>query len=800
MTIGSGYFFRWVIFFGTLLLGSSPAFAQEKTFLPFEDDDTIDELRYKIDYNGYRFSVRDTWVYRAPPEIKARLHAPIAVPQRTRLATFPRGQTPPADFDIRDIAGRSYIGDIRDQGTCGSCYAFSANACAEAVFNARHGKYYRSGDTDHRSDFSESSIMWCLGRLPAYNPIFFGCDGAKGGYLELEALCNQGGIFETDFPYTETDPGSCSHWADQTVRFKDWSAIAANDMGGIKEAIYVNGAVDATIYAGAAFDAYDGGIYEDANTDCNAQTSNHMVALIGWVSSTDIPHWILRNSWGTDWGEQGYMRIAYTSAWVACSPAWLDYTTLKLVVPFDDYQIGQRPEGWEFTGCGADSDCYTSYGLYGVNPPALKFDATGDSFTTSTFSNTEQLSFWIKGVGSVTTTDALLVEEQYGGGWYTLTNVTGISAYSSLVAGPFNFRSGASRLRMSYTKVGGDLAIDDVRFLGTTPTPITPTPTEVPNTPTPVPATPTEVPNTPTPVPASPTPVPATPTAVIPTPTEAPNPPTPVTAPTPVRYVLDAADFNGDGADDLGLWRPSDRHFRVYNISDVAYGIANDIPITGDYNGDGTADYGVFRPGTGVGASARWWVRGIYSGTPYTNFLFGAYGDIPVPADYDGDFRTDTAIWRPTGSGCLYAIKSQTRFYYGISGDLPVPADYNGDGHADPAVFRNNGAMSGLWYVRNLTFRAWGFGSDAVAPGDYNGDGTAEFSVFRGYAGTWYILGSPTVSFGQTGDIPVVIDYEGDGTQDRVLYRPSEGAWYIYGVTSITYGTSADQPAVGKTE
>jgi hypothetical protein len=237
--------------------------------------------------NGYRFSVRDTWVYRAPPEIKARLHAPIAVPQRTRLATFPRGQTPPADFDIRDIAGRSYIGDIRDQGTCGSCYAFSANACAEAVFNARHGKYYRSGDTDHRSDFSESSIMWCLGRLPAYNPIFFGCDGAKGGYLELEALCNQGGIFETDFPYTETDPGSCSHWADQTVRFKDWSAIAANDMGGIKEAIYVNGAVDATIYAGAAFDAYDGGIYEDANTDCNAQTSNHMVALIATQKSAE---------------------------------------------------------------------------------------------------------------------------------------------------------------------------------------------------------------------------------------------------------------------------------------------------------------------------------------------------------------------------------------------------------------------------------------------------------------------------------------------------------------------------------
>jgi hypothetical protein len=370
-------------------------------------------------------------------------------------------------------------------------------------------------------------------------------------------------------------------------------------------------------------------------------------------------------------------------------------------------------------------------------------------------------------------------------------------------------------------------------------TPIPPTPTAIPRTPTPVPATPTPIPPTPTvipiatptsivptptaartpspsptapptasptaapsatpipptptAIPRTPTPVPATPTAAIPTPTDAPNTPTPATAPTPERYVLDAADFNGDGADDLGLWRPSNSTFYVYNISSVAYGLAGDIPVTGDYNGDGTADYGIFRPSAG-----RWWLRNPSGIGSIWYAYFGQNGDIPVPADYNGDFRTDTAIWRPTNQ--MWAVKDITRFYYGVRDDLPVPGDYNGDGNADAALFRNNGAMSGVWYVHNITRRAWGYGSDAVAPGDYNGDGTAELSVFRGYAATWYILGSAPVSFGQADDIPVVIDYEGDGTQDRVLYRPSEGAWYIYGVTSITYGTAADRPAVGKTD
>ncbi len=239
----------------------------------------------------------------------------------------------PAAFDWRDKNGYSYIGGIRDQGYCGSCYAFAACAAAEGVYNWANGYY-----NENCADFSESFVIWCLGSLPQYNEHFYGCLGADYTYSELEALTIEGVCNEDDFPYITIEPGECSHWDDRRIIFNSWRRVPCGDVLSIKEAIMNFGPVDAAVWVGGGFSAYDEGIYQDLNTECSADPcyytpTNHAISLVGWDDNGDPEtsgYWILRNSWGSDWGEEGYMRIGYHSALVACEACRLNYAVASV--------------------------------------------------------------------------------------------------------------------------------------------------------------------------------------------------------------------------------------------------------------------------------------------------------------------------------------------------------------------------------------------------------------------------------------------------------------------------------------
>ncbi len=338
------FFVSFTILFSCFIM-INPSVAAELNKKPFLAGDNITEIRAKIAANGYDFKVANNWVVELPQNLRAGMRyrrgsAAAATGYRTSesgaVAPLDRflDQTLPSSFDLRNVgSGRSYIGPIRQQGSCGACYAFGACAAAEGTYNLA------TGSCDQNCvDFSEAFIVFCLDHL---YPGFVGCLGSDYEYEELEALINSGVCYEYQLPY---DPAHRICAADldiPTVRFTSWHRLPCNDVHAIKAAIYNFGVVDVAVATSSAFDAYVSGIYEDTKTDCIDPYSgicyyaptDHVAALVGWNDNGGDGYWILRNSWGREWGENGYMRIKYNSAHVACAACYLTFTPERVLVP-----------------------------------------------------------------------------------------------------------------------------------------------------------------------------------------------------------------------------------------------------------------------------------------------------------------------------------------------------------------------------------------------------------------------------------------------------------------------------------
>jgi glucose/arabinose dehydrogenase len=224
-----------------------------------------------------------------------------------------------------------------------------------------------------------------------------------------------------------------------------------------------------------------------------------------------------------------------------------------------------------------------------------------------------------------------------------------------------------------------------------------------------------------------------------------------------------------------------------------------------DFDGDFKTDVSVFRPSEGV------WYINHSSNNSYRVQGFGANGDVPVPEDYDGDNISDIGVFRPSTGTWYHFLSSNNTvgiIQFGASGDVPAAGDYDGDGKADFAVFRPS---TGTWY-RNQTSNGatvveqFGLNGDIPTPGDYDGDGKYDVSVWRPSNGTWYRRNSTnpsfvgSVQFGANGDVPAQGDFDGDFKTDQAVYR--NGAWYVYqssnGAVQITnWGLAGDVPVVG---
>ena len=213
-----------------------------------------------------------------------------------------------------------------------------------------------------------------------------------------------------------------------------------------------------------------------------------------------------------------------------------------------------------------------------------------------------------------------------------------------------------------------------------------------------------------------------------------------------------------------------------------------------DFDGDKKTDL------VGLSSSGSSIVWNINQNAPVS---FGNVGDIPAPSDYNGDGKTDIAVFRRSDNN--FYVKDQTTVHIGkpstISGteDVPVPGDYDGDGKGDFVLWHpssDDKASSFYGQYGNSSFVSpIGTRYDVPVPGDYNGDGKTDFAIWEYATGNWKVKysqvsgGTSIQDFGIFGtpdvDTPVQGDYDADGITDVAIWIPStlskDGKWKILG-------------------
>ena len=304
--VGFLAFFLTSLLSGTCLLAYSPDREVTQAEL-----DRIDAVRRHIAENGYSWQAGVTSMsqlsdeemlslcrLRVPPDLEERR---ARAKREGRMIEAIPGMALPATFDWRTQGG---VTPIKNQGGCGSCWAFAAAGAFESKILIYSGL---------EENVSEAAVLSCN----SYG------EGCGGGWMSTayELWMDYGAVRESCMPYHEVDTDPCIQTSCGVAADVDNYYYVGEDVASIKTAV-LNGPVAVGMAVCGGFQTYTGGCYEDACTELN-----HGVVIVGWDDTmcSGQGAWIIKNSWAPDWGVNGYMYIKYGTCLIGYGAEAINY-------------------------------------------------------------------------------------------------------------------------------------------------------------------------------------------------------------------------------------------------------------------------------------------------------------------------------------------------------------------------------------------------------------------------------------------------------------------------------------------